>query len=164
MLRNSARRPEIGLLGRIWVELQSENRKHRLFGWPSAGRRAEFEVFPNRVRPTCGPEARFPARKHYCVISGMRLLCPDLRQSEGIALLESSFFLAALRRGSIAQSILLGFHFFALVCLRSRGPPGGPGGFREGPRMAQGGFPGAFGPPGTRVKKHKNPYLSAGPH
>ncbi len=36
-------------------------------GRPKAGRRADFGVFPIAVRPNCGPEVRFPARKHYCV-------------------------------------------------------------------------------------------------
>ena len=41
---------------------------------PRAGRRADFEVFPTRIRPKSGPEARFPAQKHYCVTSGTHLL------------------------------------------------------------------------------------------
>ncbi len=36
-------------------------------GRPSAGRRADFGVFPAAVRPKSGPEGRFPERKHYCV-------------------------------------------------------------------------------------------------
>ncbi len=36
-------------------------------GWPKAGRRVDFEFFLIRFRPKCGPETRFPARKHYCV-------------------------------------------------------------------------------------------------
>ena len=31
---------------------------------PSAGRKADFEALPIRIRPKSGPEARFPARKH----------------------------------------------------------------------------------------------------
>ena len=45
------------------------------------------------------------------------------------------------------------FMFFALLCLRSRGPPGSPQGHREGPRKALGGLPGPPGPPPARVKK-----------
>jgi hypothetical protein len=49
----------------------------------------------------------------------------------------------------IAQSIILGFLFlFSLVCLRSRGPPGGPRRPREGPRIALGDLPGPPDPPG----------------
>ncbi len=40
---------------------------NRPSGRPSAGRRADFEAFPSRVRPKSGPEARCPARKHYCI-------------------------------------------------------------------------------------------------
>ncbi len=38
-----------------------------------------------------------------------------------------------------------------------------PGGLREGPRMAQGGLPGASRGPGARVKKTKNQYFLQGP-
>ncbi len=31
------------------------------------GPAADFEAFPMRIRPKFKPEARFPARKHYCV-------------------------------------------------------------------------------------------------
>ncbi len=34
---------------------------------PPAGRSADVDVFPNRIRPKSSPEGRFPARKHYCV-------------------------------------------------------------------------------------------------
>ncbi len=37
---------------------------------PVKGRRADFEALPMRIRPTSGPEARFPARKPYCVLWG----------------------------------------------------------------------------------------------
>ncbi len=33
----------------------------------TAGRRTDFGAFPMRTRPKSGPEARFQARKHYCV-------------------------------------------------------------------------------------------------
>ena len=58
MLRNSASWPEIGLPGRILVELLPGKHRNR----PS-GRHA----FPVAVRPKSGPEGRFPARKHYGV-------------------------------------------------------------------------------------------------
>ncbi len=45
--------------------------------------------------------------------------------------------------------------FFALVRLRSRGPPGGPRTPREGPRIGQGDLPGASRGPGARVKNLK---------
>ena len=32
-----------------------------------AGRRADFEAIPMTIRQKSGPEARCPARKHYCV-------------------------------------------------------------------------------------------------
>ncbi len=35
-------------------------------GLPKAGRRADFEALPARIQPKSCPEARFPARKHYC--------------------------------------------------------------------------------------------------
>jgi hypothetical protein len=38
-----------------------------LSGWPSAGRRADFDAFPVAVRPQSGPEGRCTARRHYCV-------------------------------------------------------------------------------------------------
>ncbi len=50
-----------------------------------------------------------------------------------------------------------------MVCLGSRGPPGGPRRPREGPRIAQGGLPGASRGPGARVKKPRNPYFLRGP-
>ena len=56
---------------------------------------------------------------------------------------------------SLNQSVSVS-KFFALFCLRSRGPPGGPRRPREGPRMALGGAP---GPPRARVKKPKNLYF-----
>ncbi len=59
MLRNNASGPEIGLAGRISAG-QPQN--------PKAGRRADFEALPNRIRPKSGPEARFLARKHYSLI------------------------------------------------------------------------------------------------
>ncbi len=34
---------------------------------PKAGRRADLDVFPTRIRPRSGPEAQYPARKYYCV-------------------------------------------------------------------------------------------------
>ena len=43
-----------------------------------------------------------------------------------------------------------------LVCIRSRGPPGGPRRPREGPRIAQEHPPGASRGPGARVKKLSN--------
>ncbi len=41
--------------------------ENRLSGRPKAGRRAGFEAFPPAIRPKCGPEARFPARRLDCV-------------------------------------------------------------------------------------------------
>ncbi len=35
-------------------------------GRPKAGRRADFDIFPVRIRPASGPEARFLPQKHYC--------------------------------------------------------------------------------------------------
>ena len=52
--------------------------------------------------------------------------------------------------------------YFDLVCLRSRGPPGGPRRPREGPRRAQGDLPEASRGSGARVKKIKNLYLLQG--
>ena len=60
-LRNSASGPEIGLPGRIFAGLLQPS------GRPKAGRRADFGALPVAVRPKSSPEARFPARKHYCV-------------------------------------------------------------------------------------------------
>ncbi len=50
-----------------------------------------------------------------------------------------------------------------MVCLRSRGPPGGPRGPREGPLMALGGLPGAPRTPRARAKKPEHPYFLQGP-
>ncbi len=41
--------------------------RNRPSGRPSAGRTADFEASPIRIRPKCGPAARFSARKHYCL-------------------------------------------------------------------------------------------------
>ncbi len=38
-----------------------------------SGRRAEFEALPTRIQPKAAPDARLPARKHYCVTSGTAL-------------------------------------------------------------------------------------------
>ncbi len=35
-------------------------------GFRADGQRAAFEAFPTRIRPRSEPEARFPARRHYC--------------------------------------------------------------------------------------------------
>ncbi len=50
----------------------SNPREHqtRPFGRPSATRRADCEAFSIRTRPKSCTEARFLARKHYCVTSG----------------------------------------------------------------------------------------------
>ncbi len=40
-----------------------------------AGRRADVDAFPIRMRPKSGPEARFPARKHHCVTQTAALYC-----------------------------------------------------------------------------------------
>ena len=70
LLRESASGPEIGLPG--WKSgfragfRPDSNRENIKIG-PSAGRRADFEACPSRIRPTPGPDDRFPARKHFCV-------------------------------------------------------------------------------------------------
>ncbi len=65
MLRNNASGPEIGLPGRISAGFWSrELHKSAL----KAGRKADFYVFPTRIRPKSSPETRFPARKHYMYI------------------------------------------------------------------------------------------------
>ncbi len=70
MLCSSASGPEICFPGQIAVEFKSGKLQNR----PKAGRRADFEAFPTRTRPKSGPEARLPARKHYCVAQGMILI------------------------------------------------------------------------------------------
>ncbi len=45
--------------------------QHGPSGRPSAGRKADFEVFPSGVRPISSPEVRFQAGKHYCLTSGI---------------------------------------------------------------------------------------------
>ncbi len=67
MLCTSASGPEIGLPGRISAGFKSGQPPSRPSGRPSAGRSADFEVFPIRVRSKSDPEAHFPARKHHCV-------------------------------------------------------------------------------------------------
>ncbi len=71
MLRNSASGPEIGIPGRISAGFHSGKPRSRPSGRPKAGRRADFEDLPTRIRPKAGPEARCPARKHYCVKSSI---------------------------------------------------------------------------------------------
>ncbi len=46
------------------------NRERPHTGRPKAGKRADFEALPIRIRPKSGPEARCPTRKHYCVTQG----------------------------------------------------------------------------------------------
>jgi hypothetical protein len=65
MLRNSASVPDIGLPGGISAGTSQIRPSGRPL--PLAGRRADFEVFPIRIRLKTRPEARFPDRKHHCV-------------------------------------------------------------------------------------------------
>ncbi len=80
MLRNSASGPEIRFPGRILAGFYSGKLQHRPSDRPSAGRRAEFGVHL-RIRPKSAPEARFPARKHYCITWDSR--CVQGRQIFG---------------------------------------------------------------------------------
>ena len=50
MLCNSASGPEIGFPDRISAGLQSARPQNRRSGRPSAGRRADFDAFPTRIR------------------------------------------------------------------------------------------------------------------
>ena len=61
MLRNSASVPDIGLPGGISAGTSQIRPSGRPL--PLAGRRADFEVFPIRIRPKSGPETRSPARQ-----------------------------------------------------------------------------------------------------
>jgi hypothetical protein len=67
MLRNFASGPEIRLPGRISAEFWSGKPQNRPSPLPPVGRATDFGVFPRRVRPKSGPEARFLTRKHYRV-------------------------------------------------------------------------------------------------
>ncbi len=49
--------------GRILVGKVSKSALRQTEGRPEA----DFDAFPIRIRPKSGPEARFPARRHYCV-------------------------------------------------------------------------------------------------
>ncbi len=72
MSLNGAAGPKMGFLldfGRIPVGRAS----NLPCGQPSAGHRADFEAFPNRIRPKSGPEDRSLARKQYCVTYGRTL-------------------------------------------------------------------------------------------
>ncbi len=56
----------------FWAESRPDSNQESLkigpsAGRPSAGRRADFEAFPIRIRPKSGPQGRFPARKGYCL-------------------------------------------------------------------------------------------------
>ncbi len=50
--------------------LQLGKLQNRPSGLPPAGRRADFDVSPIRIRPKSAPEGRLPALKHYCITSG----------------------------------------------------------------------------------------------
>ncbi len=65
MLHNNVSGPEVGLADRISAGFQLGKPQNRPSGWPSAGRRADFEAL---IRPKSGPEARF--RKHYYYVTG----------------------------------------------------------------------------------------------
>ena len=88
-------------------------------------------------------------------------LSPSLASSP----LYPSFLPPALFRTSppLLNQFLQVSMFFTLVCLKSRRPPGGPGGPREGPRRALGGLPGARGTRGAQVNKNPSPYFLQGP-
>ncbi len=77
LLCYSASGPEIWILGRIRAGFWSGEPQDRPFGRPSAGPRAAFKILPIRIRPKSGPGARFPARKHHCIIGWLvlRWLC-----------------------------------------------------------------------------------------
>ncbi len=49
---------------------RAENRCTSSEAPAEAGRRADFYVFPTRTRPKSVPEARYRARKHYCITWG----------------------------------------------------------------------------------------------
>ncbi len=63
MSRNSASGPEIGFPDGFRADSNREDIKTG----PPAGRRSDVEAFPIRIQMKSGPEARFLARKHYCV-------------------------------------------------------------------------------------------------
>jgi hypothetical protein len=64
MLRKTASGPEIVLRGWSSAGFESGTPQNRPPGLPKAGRRADSEVFPIRIRPKSGPEDLAPARKH----------------------------------------------------------------------------------------------------
>ncbi len=66
MLCNNASGSEIVFQGQISAGFLSGKLPNRPSGRPKAGRRADFEAFPIRIRPECVPEARFAARKRHC--------------------------------------------------------------------------------------------------
>ncbi len=67
MLRNRASGKEISIPCRISVGFSSGKPQNRSSGRLSAGRRTDSVAFPTRIRPKSSPEARLPARRHYCV-------------------------------------------------------------------------------------------------
>ncbi len=81
VLRNSAAGTEIELPGRISAGVGTASK--------SPGRRAHFDVFPNRMRPDSGQDARFPEALlrniGYAVLvkswRGSLALCPKERRS-----------------------------------------------------------------------------------
>ncbi len=69
MLCNRDSGPEVVLPGRISTGYWPGKPQNRPSDRPKAGRRADCEAFPVRIRPKSGSD-RLPARKHSCVRSG----------------------------------------------------------------------------------------------
>ncbi len=75
MLHKSASGPEIGFRGGFRLDSSRENIK---IGSPAGRRPVGGSILKLSRRPKSGPEAGFPARKHYCVTQGAdRTLPPE---------------------------------------------------------------------------------------
>ena len=74
LCRSAGTVPDI--LGLVWLSFRPKSdSKSKISGGSfkgpcSSAEPPEVEASPIRIKPKSGPEARFPARKHYCVTQG----------------------------------------------------------------------------------------------
>jgi hypothetical protein len=59
--------------------------RNQVSGRPKAGWRTHFDVFPIRIRPKSGPEARFPARRLHCPTQDKHFHPDTLRVDERVS-------------------------------------------------------------------------------
>ena len=85
---------------------------------PPAGRRADSEAYPIRLRPKSDPEARFPGQSHYCVTE-----CTFHLQAREVPRPAFSFVEHRLLSDSLHRSVFLCFVYYFVLLLRATAMP-----------------------------------------